>query len=93
MDKKRVPPRIEWVRKYVVDNGYFIDPDEFYDYHESRGWRVGKLAMKDWQAAVRTWVRQQLRYSDEAHKRSFKQGAKSNHARICSALQRQITSE
>lgn len=35
----------------------------FYDYYESNGWRVGKTPMKDWQAAIRNWVRnEQTKY-------------------------------
>jgi hypothetical protein len=28
----------------------------FVDYYESVGWKVGKNPMKDWKAAVRTWI-------------------------------------
>lgn len=27
----------------------------FFDHYESNGWKVGKNAMKDWQAAMRNW--------------------------------------
>jgi hypothetical protein len=27
----------------------------FFDFHESKGWIIGKSPMKDWRAAVRTW--------------------------------------
>lgn len=87
MDKEVIPPRIEWVKQYVTEQGYMIDSDEFYDYHESRGWRVGKLPMRNWQAAVRTWVRNQMRYSNDAYQRVNKG---SNHAKVCQALQGQI---
>ncbi len=30
---------------------------EFVDFYESKGWKVGKTAMKDWKAAVRNWHR------------------------------------
>ena len=32
-----------------------MDPERFYDFYESKGWRVGKEPMKDWKACVRTW--------------------------------------
>ena len=29
----------------------------WFDYYTANGWKVGKNAMKDWRAAVRTWER------------------------------------
>ena len=34
-----------------------FEADKFYDHYESNGWFVGKNKMKDWQAAVRNWMR------------------------------------
>lgn len=50
-----IPPSVEWVREYVAENGYGVDAQKFCDYYQSQGWRVGKNKMKDWQAAVRNW--------------------------------------
>lgn len=55
--KNFVPPTVEEVRAYVQDKHYDIDPEYFVDYYTARGWLVGKTKMKDWRAAVRTWVR------------------------------------
>lgn len=30
---------------------------KLYDFYESKGWKVGRAAMKDWQAAMRNWQR------------------------------------
>ena len=47
--------------------------DKFFDFYESKDWRVGKNKMKDWKAAVRNW----MRGNDEANKqRSNNQNAK-----------------
>lgn len=48
-------PTAEDVKAYCVKQGYHIDPQEFVDFYESKGWMVGKNHMKDWQACVRTW--------------------------------------
>ena len=52
-------PSLEEVREYMAERGENVTDqhEAFYDYHESRGWKVGKVAMKDWKAAVRTWIR------------------------------------
>jgi len=50
-------PTIEDVQAYALEINAASMPIEFSDYHESRGWTVGKAPMKDWQAAFRTWER------------------------------------
>ncbi len=45
------------VSAYASSAGIAIDPDRFVDFYASKGWKVGKNPMKDWQAAVRTWGR------------------------------------
>lgn len=51
------PPTIEQVKQYCTDKSLSVDAERFCAYYESNGWRVGKNPMKDWQAAVRTWSR------------------------------------
>ena len=51
-----VKPTAAEVKAYVTVNGYPVDADQFVSHYESNGWKVGKNAMKDWQAAVRTWA-------------------------------------
>jgi len=48
-------PSVDDVREYVSEMGYHINPNDFVDFYESKGWLVGKTPMKDWKAAVRTW--------------------------------------
>jgi hypothetical protein len=50
-----VPPSFEEVTKYCNERQSGVDPQNFIDFYESKGWFVGKNKMKDWQAAVRTW--------------------------------------
>lgn len=52
-----VPPTIDEVRSYCTENGYRIDAEAFIDHYQSVGWKVGQKPMKDWRAAIRTWVR------------------------------------
>ena len=49
------PPSPGEVRLYCDERRNSIDPDAFCDFYASKGWRVGKDPMKDWQSAVRTW--------------------------------------
>ena len=50
-------PSLEAVTTYCRERKNTINPASFLDHYESNGWRVGKNAMKDWKAAVRTWER------------------------------------
>lgn len=52
-----VPPTLEQVRDYCRERANGVDPQKFIDHYTANGWRVGKNAMKDWQASVRTWER------------------------------------
>lgn len=51
------PPTPTQVSEYAAKAGITIDADRFVDFYASKGWKVGKTPMKDWQAAVRNWKR------------------------------------
>lgn len=48
-------PTIDEIKAYCQERNNSVDPDKFYNYYASNGWKVGKNPMKDWKAAVRTW--------------------------------------
>ena len=50
-------PTLEDVKAYCSERKNKVDPERWYDYYTSNGWKVGKNPMKDWKAAVRTWER------------------------------------
>ena len=52
-----VPPTVGEVSAYINEKGYHVNAEQFVDFYESKGWMVGKNKMKDWQACVRTWER------------------------------------
>ncbi len=51
-----VKPTAVEVAAFCKENGYDVDAERFVSHYESNGWRVGKVAMRDWKAAVRGWV-------------------------------------
>jgi hypothetical protein len=59
MAQKFKPPTVDEVTAYCGERKNGIDPEEFVDFYESKGWMIGKNGMKDWKAAVRTWERRQ----------------------------------
>ena len=48
-------PSLEEVVDYCQERQNGIDPNQWYVFYTSNGWKVGKNPMKDWKAAVRTW--------------------------------------
>ena len=59
-----VKPTIEEVKAYFVEKGFKSDPEHYYDYFESNGWRTsgGRGPMKDWKAAARNWERNDSKF-------------------------------
>ena len=53
--KRFAKPTIEELVDYCNERNNDVDAEKFYDYYSSNGWKVGKNAMKDWKASVRTW--------------------------------------
>ncbi len=52
---KFVKPTVEEIAAYCKEKGYNINARQFFNYYESNGWKVGRNAMKSWQAAVQNW--------------------------------------
>jgi len=50
-----VKPTAAEVSEYAASIGSNIDGAEFCDFYESKGWKIGREAMKDWRATVRNW--------------------------------------
>lgn len=56
--KKELSPRTpDTIRSYFAEHGQPDEADKFIDYYQSNGWKVGRNAMKDWQATARNWMR------------------------------------
>lgn len=48
-------PSVEEIRAYCEERKNGLDAQAFFDFYESKGWKVGAVKMKDWRASVRTW--------------------------------------
>ena len=56
--KKRenfIPPSLEEVTNYCLEQQNGISPQGFIDFYESKGWFIGRNKMVSWKAAVRNW--------------------------------------
>lgn len=63
--KKFVKPSIEEIKQYCSERNNGIEAESFYDFYESKGWKIGNTPMKDWKAAVRTWERKDKNTSNK----------------------------
>lgn len=59
--KRFEKPTLSEIEQYCTERNNNVNAEQFYDYYESNGWKVGKNSMKDWKAAVRTWERSEYR--------------------------------
>ena len=50
-------PTIKEIADYCAERKNKIDPAYFFDYYETKGWKVGKHKMTDWKACIRNWER------------------------------------
>ena len=56
-EKKFIPPTFNDVLEYCIQNNLDVDGVKFINFYESKGWMVGKNKMKNWKAAIQTWVK------------------------------------
>lgn len=52
-------PSLDDIRSYCISRCNDVDPEQFFNFYESKGWMVGKTPMKDWHAAIRTWEKRE----------------------------------
>lgn len=62
--KKIIKPKIEEIKSYCLERNNSINPIQFFDYYESKGWLIGKNPMKDWKACIRTWEQNKNKYNN-----------------------------
>lgn len=65
-------PSFVEIKAFCEEQNYRVNPEIFFDYYESNGWKVGKNPMKDWKAAIRSWEHKEKQNPDSS-KNSFGQ--------------------
>lgn len=65
-EKRFVKPTLQEVIDYCEEKRNGVDPEKWYNYYESNGWKVGKNSMKNWKACVNTWARQNFGNNNNA---------------------------
>jgi predicted phage replisome organizer len=82
--KRFEKPTISDIEQYCIERNNNVNAEQFFDYYESNGWRVGKNSMKDWKAAVRTWERSEYR------KHNYKKNSKEDAINVVNNLMNKL---
>jgi DNA-binding PadR family transcriptional regulator len=61
-EKRFIKPTVEEVKEYCLERKNDIDAEYFINYYKRNGWKVGKVPMQDWKAAIRTWEINQKKF-------------------------------
>ena len=85
--KRFVKPTLSEIEQYCIERKNNVNAEQFFDYYESNGWRVGKNSMKDWKAAVRTWERNEYR------KHNYKKNSKEDAINVVKELMTEYADE
>ena len=61
-----VKPTVEEIDAYCAERKNGLSGQAIYDHYEANGWMVGRVKMKDWKAAVRTWEKKAAEFAVSA---------------------------
>jgi hypothetical protein len=66
--KRFVKPTIAEIQDYCRERSKSVDAERFWNFYESKGWKVGKNPMKDWRAAVCNWAKETSPIAQESYR-------------------------
>ena len=90
--KRFVKPTVEEINSYCREKNKSVDAERFWNFYESKGWKVGKNPMKDWRAAVCNWAKDATPVVQESY-RSSVDTEKLNHMASIAELTKQRMAE
>jgi|TARA_R110000822_G_scaffold76755_4_gene184520 DNA-binding transcriptional ArsR family regulator len=86
-----VKPTLTEVIDFCNETQANIDPQDFMDFYESKGWMVGKNKMKCWMSCVRRWKRMEVEKNREKHEKNKAKQAKQNEQLRNRTIEHQLT--
>jgi len=86
-----VKPTLTEVIDFCNETQANIDPQDFMDFYESKGWMVGKNKMKCWMSCVRRWKRMEVEKNREKHEKNKAKQAKHNEQLRNRTIEHQLT--
>ena len=79
INRESVPPvpTLEEVKEFCQQNDLIVDPEEFWFFYDSKGWKVGNTVMQNWKSTIRSWnLRRQKEKNEQDPEEKFKQERK-----------------
>jgi hypothetical protein len=69
-NKKQGKPEsvLQVIEYFSTIGGTDADANEFYDYYQSNGWKVGRTPMVDWLSSARNWIRRKSNFKNQNQK-------------------------
>lgn len=73
--KSFVRPSLKEVIDYFSSKGHLAEVAiNMFDHYEANGWKVGKVSMKDWEAAARNWMKRQPEFNNHGSGKTTQPG-------------------
>jgi hypothetical protein len=79
-------PSLDDIRAYCISRANNVDPEQFFNFYESKGWMVGKSPMKDWRAAVRTWEKREKEVPQRKRENTHKESVLEHNLKVMDEL-------
>ncbi|MBR6611937.1 MAG: hypothetical protein IKK93_06795 [Campylobacter sp.] len=81
-------PTLEELESYAKEIKANFSVNQFFDYYEANGWKVGKNAMKNWKATMRMWKHRNQNTQNQNQTKSL-----SNDEELNKFFAKQVTDE
>lgn len=72
-EKNNVPALSQVVSYFSENNSTKDEAEKFYDYYQSKGWKIKGDDIQDWKACVRTWIRRDYDSVSKSKTLSYKE--------------------
>jgi hypothetical protein len=81
-DSKFKRPTEEELQSLIDEKGYIFRAEAFLNHYDSNGWKVGRVAMKDWKKAAANWNLTETQRIKEKEERDKKFDESRNKPRV-----------
>lgn len=91
--KRFVKPTVDEINAYCREKNKSVDAERFWNFYESKGWKVGKNPMKDWRAAVCNWAKDATPVVQESYRPSVDTEKLNNLASIAELTKQRMAEQ
>ena len=70
-------PTLHEIKTYITEKGSHVDAEQFFNFYEAKGWKIGKNPMVSWKHAIATWEKRKNADTQKPSKFEISEGARS----------------